>query len=44
MTDINPKIEDLKKQFDQKQSQIMDVGGSKYRDLKRELEDLSKRV
>lgn len=44
LTQINPKIEDLKKKLEQKQSQIMDVGGSQYRELKRELEELSKRV
>jgi chromosome segregation ATPase len=44
LTEINPKIEDLKKKLELKQSQIMDVGGSQYRELKRELEELSKKV
>ena len=38
LTDLNPKCEELKQQLDQKQAQIMEVGGQEYRRLKEELD------
>ena len=38
LTDLNPKVEELKQQLDAKQAQIMEVGGNDYRQLKEDLD------
>ena len=34
LTDLNPKVTELKQQLQAKQAQIMEVGGAEYRRLK----------
>ena len=40
LTDLNPKVEELKQQLDAKQAQIMEVGGNDYRQLKEDLDKI----
>ena len=40
LTDLNPQVEELKRQQQAKQAQIMEVGGSDYRQLKEELDQV----
>ena len=44
LTELNPKVEDLKRQLEQKQAQIMEVGGENYRRLKEELDQVTQSV
>jgi len=40
LTELNPKLEQLKQQLEEKQTRIMDVGGADYRRLKEEMDSI----
>jgi len=44
LTDLNPRVEKLKRELEAKQAQIMEVGGANYRHLKEELDQIVSRV
>ena len=41
LTELNPKVQELKRQLEAKQGEIMEVGGNDYRRLKDELDQVA---